>query len=121
METPILDFLQRQIQHGFQTLAGALGGKASAACAEEGGGIPFAFRDDAACFIERICACDLGDVPAFAAEGASPFVTGHVEADKVPFPLAPQKINNGGFHPCCATFIMMAHSMRLRKSSQPFS
>lgn len=104
-------------------MAGALGGVEGAPGAEKPRGVFLAFPQDAFRFEEGVGALDLGDVPAFKAQKGLPLVAGHMEPGNAALPIAPDEVYHRGVH-CwvsLAAFIMMAHSMRLRNSSQPAS
>ena len=83
--------------------------------------------DDAFRFIQAVRALDLGDVQRFATQKGFSLVAGHMRPDHPGIRVPPDKISNGRFHQplalaeSSATFIMMAHSIRLRNNSQPAS
>ena len=112
-----------QVQHGPDALAGALGGVAGPPGAEQGGGVCLALGQDAAGLVEGVRPGDLRDVPAFKAQKRASLVAGHVEPHAPLFPVGFYKVVDRGVHRAVslAAFIMMAHSMRLRNSSQPAS
>ena len=85
----------------------------------------FALRNHARCFIQRVSAADFGDVKLFATQHCLAFVARHMQPHGIRLGITTDKIINRRYHTSfsasCATLIMMAHSMRLRKSSQPGS
>ena len=116
---------QRQIQHRPDALAGPLCGVHRPARAEQLPGIGLTAPDDAFRFIQAVRALNLGDVQRFAAQKGFSLVAGHMRPDHPGIRVPPDKISNGRFHhllaEASATFIMMAHSIRLRNNSQPAS
>ena len=118
---------QRQIQHRPDALAGPLCGVHRPARAEQFPGIGLTAPDDALRFIQAVRALDLGDVQHLAPQKGFSLVAGHMRPDHPGIRVPPDKISNGRFHQplalaeSSATFIMMAHSIRLRNNSQPAS
>lgn len=113
----------RQGQHGPDALGGALRGIEGPAGAEEGPGVFFALRDDSCRPVELVRPGDLRDVQGLAAQKGPPLVARHVEPCAAGGGVGVDKIGNGGVHrsSAWAAFIITAHSIRLRKSSQPYS
>ena len=118
---------QRQIQHRPDALAGPLRGVHRPARAEQFPGIGLTAPDDAFRFVQAVRALDLGDVQRLTAQKGLSLVAGHMRPDHPGIRVPPDKISNGRFHQplalaeSSATFIMMAHSIRLRNNSQPAS
>ena len=118
---------QRQIQHRPDALAGPLRGVHRPAGAEQFPGIGLTAPDDALRFIQAVRTLDLGDVQRLATQKGLSLVAGHMRPDHPGIRVPPNKISNGRFHQplalaeSSATFIMMAHSIRLRNNSQPAS
>ena len=118
---------QRQIQHRPDALAGPLRGVHRPARAEQFPGIGLTAPDDALRFVQAVRALDLGDVQCLTAQKGLSLVAGHVRPDHPGIRVPPDKISNGRFHQplalaeSSATFIMIAHSIRLRNNSQPAS
>ena len=118
---------QRQIQHRPDALAGPLCGVHRPARAEQLPGIGLTAPDDALRFVQAVRALDLGDVQCLTAQKGLSLVAGHVRPDHPGIRVPPDKISNGRFHQplalaeSSATFIMIAHSIRLRNNSQPAS
>ena len=143
--------LQRQRQHGPDALGRALRAVISARRAKEGRGVGLAPGNDALGLVQLIGPLDLGDVPCLTAQKRLAFMAGHVQAAGAGLRILPHKIHDGGGHGAhsqaspvaqalhwppismgtsmpwaasswfSATLIMMAHSIRLRNSSQPYS
>ena len=107
---------QREVHHCANALAAALRGIERRAAAEDGGGVLFAGFDQA------VRPGDLGDVERLAAEKRLSLMPRHMEPQRVRRGVVLDEIANGSVHPyVSAAFIMMAHSMRFRNSSQPGS
>ena len=93
--------------------------------AEKLRGVIFAFEDYAVSVVKAVCARDLGDVRCLTAEKGHSLVAGHMETQSIAVDVGLYKIVYGGFHCSSSSSIleaatMMAHSMRLRKRSQPY-
>ena len=116
---------QGQVQHGPDTLAGALCGIQGTVGAKQSCCVGLALSDDAIGFIQGVGAVDLSDVQHLAAQKGLALVARHMEPGHVRVVVAAQEVIDGGIHQsspaASAAFIMMAHSMRLRNSSQPAS
>ena len=118
---------QGQIQHRPDTLAGSLRGVHRPSGAEQLSRTGLTAPDDAVRFIQTVCTPNLGDIQRLTAQKGFPLVTGHMRTDHPGIRIPPDKIGNGRFHQLLAveessaTFIMMAHSIRLRNNSQPAS
>ena len=82
----------RQVQHGPDALAGALGGVAGALAAEQGGGVLLALRQDALRLVEGVRPVDFRDVPGLAAQKAAALVAGHVQPGRARLGVALDKV-----------------------------
>ena len=73
--------------------------------------------------VEGVRPVDFRDVPGLAAQKAAALVAGHVQPGRARLGVALDKVRYRCVHwpASWAAFIMMAHSMRLRNSSQPAS
>ena len=114
-----------QIQHGPNGQTGALCGVDRPA-AEEPGGVFFAPGKDAFRVVQVVRPPDLRDIQAFAAQYPPALVARHMEPDRGGCGIGPDEITdrcgNHAWSPSfSATCTIMAHSMRLRNSLQPYS
>ena len=142
--------LQGQKQHGPDALGRTLGAVIGVGRAEKPGSVGLTLRNDALGFVQLVRTLYFGDIPRFKAQQALALVAGHVQPGGTRLRIAAHKIHNGRGHAhsqaspsaqalqvepssmgtsmplaasswFSATLIMMAHSMRLRNSSQPYS
>ena len=120
--------LQRKIQHRADAQRRALGGIERFGAAEERGGVFLARADHAFGVVQHVCTGDFGDIQRLRSEQRDALVPRHMQAQGLARGVALHKINDWGIHSASpavsaarATCSMMAHSMRLRKSSQPAS
>ena len=114
---------QRQVQHRPDAQGGTLRGIDRAGGAEEARGVLLAFPDHAPGAVQYIRSLDLRQIQGFRADERPPFMSRHMHADGIPLRVRPDKITDRCVHAsssCNAACSMIAHSMRLRNSSQPY-
>ena len=115
-----------QIEHGADAVGGALGAIQGGGRAEEAGGVFLAFANDAIRLVQAVRTLDLGEVIKLRAEQGCALVPRHVQPQRVFLTVPTDKLADRGVHSFPSpsrreTSAMMAHSMRLRKSLQPYS
>ena len=109
-----------QIHHRPQAEAGALGGVEGPGRAEKGRGVVLALPENAGGLKQRVRPGDFRDVPGLTAQRPPALVPGYMQTQGVGGGVGPDEVRDGGGHrSASAAFSMMAHSMRLRKSSHP--
>ena len=121
--SPAQSILRRQINHGPDGQGRALRRVNRPPCPKEPGGIALALQDDPGRVVQHVRPGDLGDVQPFRC--ASALMPRHVKPDGVGSGIAAHEIADGSVHsplPSSALVAstMMAHSIRLRNSSQPY-
>ncbi len=117
---------QGQIQHGLKALAGSLCRIKGPLGAKKRRGVGLALGDDAIGLIERIGTGNLRNVQTLTAQHRHSLMTGHMEPGGALGGVALHELRDGRIHYACpswarAAWIIMAHSIRLRKSSHPGS
>ena len=90
--------LQRQKEHGADTLRGAFCTIESMRCTEKLCGVGFALCNDALCFIQLICTADLGDIQRFKAQNLLSLMAGHMQPGGPGLRIAAHKVHNGRSH-----------------------
>lgn len=111
-----------QIEHRADTERRAFGRVEGFCAPEKRGGVFLALSDDAAGVIENVRTGDFRDVERLRTEMRHALVTGHVKPYRVFFRIGLNKIAYRRIHACSdllAASKYMAHSIRLRNSSQP--
>ena len=113
-----------QIQHGPDALGGTLGGIEGIA-AKEPARVFLAAADNALRLIQAVRSVNLRNVQRLHPQSGNPLMSGHMQPQGLPPVVIPDEITDGRLHYCSprarATATMMAHSIRLRKSLQPYS
>ncbi len=112
---------QGQRQHGADALGGPLRGIKGAGGAEESRRIGLASGNNPARLIERIRPGNLRDIQGLAAQKRYALMPRHMQPHGVGGGIRPDEICNRRGHASSAwaAFIITAHSIRLRNSSQP--
>ena len=113
--------LRSQEHHGTNGKRGALRRIHRPAAAKEGSRIFFTFQDNALGVIQHVRPGYFGDVQLLYPSPA--LVSRHMEPVRLAGSITPDEIADGGIHFCSsalAASTIMAHSIRLRNSSQPY-
>ena len=115
---------RRQIYHGTDALGRTFGGIIGRT-AKQGTGVVLALPNDAVGLVQAVGTVDLGNVQRLDPQKCLSFMSRHMKPQGVSLYITGGKIANGGVHAqslsARATATMMAHSIRLRKSLQPYS
>ena len=118
---PLQGILHRQKHHGTNGKRRPFCRIHRPAAAKKGSCIFFTFQDNPRGVVQHVRPGNLGDVQLLCRSPA--LVSRHMKPIRLAGCIVPDEITDGGVHSCSsalAASTMMAHSIRLRNSSQPY-